>query len=59
MIDMMIVLVALGCVTLLFFAGATGVVLRRELALWRWRQGHPSRIPLKFAVSMKKAQRVA
>jgi len=54
MLDMMIVLVALGCVPLIVFAGAAGTVLRRELTLWRWRHGHPALAQLRLAVPEKR-----
>jgi hypothetical protein len=44
---------------LILFAGAAGTVLRREVTLWRWRHGHPARVPLRLAVPDKKAPRMA
>jgi hypothetical protein len=58
MADMMIVLV-LACVPLVVFAGAAGIVLRREVTLWRWRHGHPALMPLRLAVPQKKTPRLA
>jgi uncharacterized membrane protein YdjX (TVP38/TMEM64 family) len=51
---MMIVLIALACVSLVLLAAAAASVLRREVTLRRWRHGHPALIPLRFAVDSRR-----